>query len=145
MFSKGLGIKVTGVDISTNMINTANDNAIRNQADDLCKFHTEDFMQYTPEENFDVILSLGVLEYISDPIPFIKRMLLFSTHSVLFSLPVKWHWLMPQRSYRYKLRKCPLYFYSENEIKNLLEHVGPINYKIHRMGRDYLVILSKRE
>jgi len=143
LLAKGLGIEITGIDVAPNMVKIATENALSNKVDSLCKFHTGDFMQFTPPGPFDANLSLGVLEYISDPGPFIKRMLEFSKYYVIFSLPAKWHWLTPQRHVRYKLRNCPLYFYTENSIAEILENFDIVNYDIRRLGRDFLVILFK--
>ena len=145
IFAKGLGIKVMGVDVAPNMVEIATKQAAIDHVDSLCEFYTGDFMQFRSSKSFGASLSLGVIEYISEPVPFIRKMLSFSKYYALFSLPVKWHWLTPQRYLRYKLRKCPLYFYTENEIDELLNEIDSVKYCIRCLGRDYLVILTKDE
>lgn len=141
ILAKGLNIRVTGVDVAENMIKIAEQATKKAEVQDICSFEVADFMKFESYQKFDAILSLGVVEYIMDPEPFIKRMITFSNNVVMFSLPVKWHWLTPQRVIRYKLRRCPLKFYSYFELASLLQGMG-VKYKIDRLKRDYIVTIS---
>ncbi len=141
ILAKGLNIKVTGVDVADNMIKIATEASKEAGVQDDCSFEVADFMKFQSDKKFDAVLSLGVVEYIMDPEPFIKRMIECSNNVVMFSLPVKWHWLTPQRVIRYKARRCPLKFYSHLKLVNLLQSMG-VNYKIDRLKRDYIVTIS---
>jgi 2-polyprenyl-3-methyl-5-hydroxy-6-metoxy-1,4-benzoquinol methylase len=145
IMAKKLGIKVTGVDVASSMIEIAKGNADRAGVSNLCKFVVGDFDAFPPEEKFDAALSLGVVEYIKDPGPFVKKMHSLVRKKVVFSLPVKWHVLTPQRTIRYKLRNCPLWFYSEPEIASFLRASGMDKFEIKNLGRDYLVTVFGSE
>jgi len=106
-----------------------------------CSFQVADFMTFQSENKFDAVLSLGVVEYIMQPEPFIEIMTTFSNNVVRFSLPVKWDLLTPQRMVRYKLRRCPLKFYSYSQLTTLLKGLG-VNYNIVRLNRDYLITIN---
>jgi 2-polyprenyl-3-methyl-5-hydroxy-6-metoxy-1,4-benzoquinol methylase len=140
ILAKGLNINITGVDVSDNMIKIAEEATKEAGVQNICSFEVADFMKFQSDKKFDAVLSLGVVEYIMDPEPFIKRMMTFSNNVVMFSLPVKWHWLTPQRVIRYKARHCPLKFYSYFKLANLLQAMG-VNYKIDRLKRDYIVTI----
>ncbi len=145
LLAKGLDMNITGVDISTSMIEVAKKNANDNNLSEKCNFKVGNFFDLNFDQNFEASLCVGVLEYIEDPSSFIKKMIDCTSKAVLFSLPVKYHWLTPQRSLRYKLRKCPLWFYTENDIHKLMKTVGVERYIIKKLNRDYLVIVEKAE
>ena len=50
----------------------------------------------------------------------VKKMLDTAERTVVFSLPVKWHLLTPQRIIRYKIRRCPVRFYTVSQIDELM-------------------------
>ena len=107
-----------------------------------CEFVIADFSSMNFNDKYDGVLSLGVLEYIEDIVPFLKKMTDVSNKVVVASLPVKWNILMPQRKVRYWMRNCPLYFYSETNIKKIIHEAGISNYSILNLGRDYLLVLK---
>ncbi len=141
ILAKKLGAQVTGVDVASSMIEIAKNNAEKAGVADRCRFILGDFDAFAGKEKFDAVLSLGVVEYVKEPGPFVKKMHDLCRKRVVFSLPVKWHILTPQRTIRYKLRNCPLWFYSEGEISAFLRAHGMEKFDIHNLGRDYLVVV----
>jgi 2-polyprenyl-3-methyl-5-hydroxy-6-metoxy-1,4-benzoquinol methylase len=137
-----LGSQVVGIDVAETMINLAKEKAYKYKVDNLCTFYIQDFTMFNSHEKYDAVLSLGVVEYIGEPKFFIEKMISHCKNTVIFSIPVKWHWLTPQRIVRYKLRKCPLYFYSFNEIKKLMKKIDVENFDILHVNRDYLVVIK---
>lgn len=136
-------ISVLGIDISENMISKAKKlHEDRGGNACSCEFIISDFATMNFDEKYDAVLSLGVLEYIEDIVPFLKKMTQVSNKVVVASLPVKWNILMPQRKVRYWIRNCPLYFYSESAIKKIIYDAGISNYSILNLGRDYLLVLK---
>ena len=135
-------INVLGIDIAENMITKAKKLKEERCNDDSCEFAIADFSTMDFNKKYDGILSLGVLEYIEDIVPFLKKMTEVSNKVVVASLPVKWNILMPQRKVRYWMRNCPLYFYSESSIKKIIHQAGITNYSILNLGRDYLLVLK---
>jgi len=139
ILAKNLNINVTGIDVAENMISLAKE--ATQKVEPACSFEVADFMTFQSEKKFDAVLSLGVVEYIMQPEPFIERMTTFSNNVVMFSLPVKWDLLTPHRMVRYKLRCCPLKFYSYSQLTTLLKGLG-VNYNIDRLNRDYLITIN---
>ena len=145
ILAKKLGAQITGVDVASSMIELAKGNAEKAGVASLCRFLVGDFDSFGAKEKFDAVLSLGVVEYIEDPGPFVRKMHDLSKKKVVFSLPVKWNILTPQRAIRYKLRNCPLWFYSESEISGFLREQGMDRFEIHNLGRDYLVVVHGKD
>ena len=141
ILARKLGARVTGVDVASSMIEIAKRNAAKAGVSALCHVKVGDFDALSDNEKFDAVLSLGVVEYIKDPGPFVKKMHGLCRRKVVFSLPVKWHILTPQRTIRYKMRNCPLWFYSESEIAAFLTAQGLTKFDIHNLGRDFLVVV----
>ena len=136
-------ISVLGVDVAENMISKARQ-LYENKCDNACscEFIVSDFAAMNFDEKYDAVLSLGVLEYIEDIAPFLKKMAQVSNKVVVVSLPVKWNILMLQRKVRYWLRDCPLYFYSKSRIKKIIHEAGISDYSILNLGRDYLLVIK---
>ena len=139
---KSLNVNITGIDVAPEMIRIAqNECNIRNLQSNL-KFITADILEYNFEEKFEVIFALGVVEYFDDPFDLINKMKKICTKKILFSVPVLNHWLTPQRKIRYKIRNCPLWFYDEKKINNLMSKASIENFFIHKIDRDYLVEIT---
>ena len=136
--ARNLRCSVHGIDLAPAMIELANQ-AAKDAGVDV-EFTTCDFMEVPlQEEAFDAVFSLGVVEYVRDAEAFIKRMMATSRKLVAFSVPVRSHWLTPQRRIRYWLRDCPLYLYDEASISKLLRNLSAGQFKITRLARDYVV------
>jgi SAM-dependent methyltransferase len=136
--AKHLGYAVHGIDLAPAMIELATQAA--RDTDANVAFTVGDFM-LAPlrEDRYDAVFSLGVVEYVRDAEAFVGRMMQASRRLVAFSVPVRWHWLTPQRRFRYRLRNCPLYFYDEASISRLLRSLGAEQFEILKLARDYVV------
>lgn len=139
LLAKYNSVKVTGIDVAPKMIEISKNLSDVNQMNSELEFILADIMDYKFEKKYDTIFALGVVEYFEDPISLISILKDIATKRVVFSVPVLNHWLTPQRKIRYKLRKCPLWFYDKEKIRNMLEKILLDKYHIHDLGRDYLV------
>lgn len=142
LLTKSLDVNVTGIDIAPEMIKIAKSEVAKRNLESKLKFITADLLEYNFDEKFEVIFALGVVEYFDDPIDLLRKMKKIGSKKILFSVPVLNHWLTPQRKFRYKLRKCPLWFYNEEKINKLMSAISINNYTIHKIDRDYLVEIS---
>ena len=145
ILTEQLGIEIYGIDISSNMIAIAEKNSTDHSVSDKCTYSVADFMDFETDRKFDISIALGVIEYIENPSSFIKKMIKHANKYTIFSLPVKWHILTPQRIIRYKIRKCPLIFYSIKNISKLMTQCNASSYDIKRLYRDYLIIIHNAE
>lgn len=137
---------VIGVDPAPRMLALAKKRVNQADMDDKVTFLEGYFPQICPEEKVDYAIIMGVMDYISDPNIFLSSLRGIITEGAVLSFPSS-HWLRtPFRKIRYKIRKCPLFIYTEKQIQILLKEVGFECYKISKIsgaGMDYVVIVSK--
>jgi hypothetical protein len=110
---------------------------------DRCVFTVEDIFQYTPTDQFDFSIAMGVMDYINAPDQMIRKTLSLTKEKAFFSFPTSRGLLALQRRLRY-LSRCPLYLYSESQLRSLLGEIAPHEYKIEDIGRDFFVTVSIR-
>jgi SAM-dependent methyltransferase len=77
-----------------------------------------DFLEAPLEGPFDVILALGLFDYVAEPHAFTRRMYELCSGEVVASFP-KWTWLKgPIRKVRYEVvNDCPIFNYTERELR----------------------------
>lgn len=93
----------------------------------------------------DHAIVMGVMDYIANASAFVAALKPLVRVSAAVSFPSK-HWFRtPFRRFRYRLRRCPVYFYDETEIKNLCSAAGFRKIEIRKIsgaGMDYHVCLT---
>ena len=107
---------VLGIDFAPSMIEYADRHAYDEGVASRCKFVTGDFFDYDfGDQQFDLSIALGVLDYVEDAATFLKKMSGISSKAYVVSWPVNGLRMM-LRNYRYD---CPLYHYTEGELRRL--------------------------
>jgi hypothetical protein len=100
------------------------------------------FPQNAPAGPFDFAIVMGVMDYVEDKLAFLKGLRALGDVHVAVSFPSK-HWFRsPIRKVRYNLRKCPLWFYTEPQIRELGAAAGFGTVEIRKIpgaGMDYHV------
>lgn len=96
-------------------------------------------------EPHDVAIVMGVMDYVEDAATFLRELRPLVKQTAAISFPSR-HWLRtPIRKVRYKLRRCPLYFYDSDSIERLARGAGWSKVaikKIEGAGLDYHVCLE---
>ena len=134
--------KVLGVDFAQNMIEEANRLARQFNVDHICQFVKADFMQMNIEETFDHVFAMGVFDYIADPGPLVKKMLQCAGRKVMISFPVSGGIIQKLRKFKFeKIKKCPVFFYSEEEVKQIARQAGAEQFAIEKMAKDYFLTI----
>jgi len=117
------GHRTVGIDFSRSMLEKAKDLTRKAGIAHLCDFVGGDIVQAIPNElkqyrHFDVITILGVLDYISDPLPLLRKLLLFRPRKIIASFPRRGTLRCYLRQLRYKVQglDCPLYFYNPKQL-----------------------------
>lgn len=134
----GVG-RLVGIDLSPTMIELARRYV---RQDGSCELITGDFMSYRWDEPFDLVIAQGVFDYVADPLPFLRKMLQATRHSVVASFPSISFYRTPIRRFRYRLKGCPVYFYDLPRIQKLAEGAGFARHEIVKIkgaGQDYFV------
>lgn len=127
LLKKGGASRLTGIDFAPSMIELAQGYAASENLEDRCEFIEGDFMKhdFTPG-GFDLAVALGVFDYIGDPQAFLKKMRLTAKKALVAS------W--PENGLRMALRKmrytCPVYPYTEPQIRELHKNAGITNVEL---------------
>jgi SAM-dependent methyltransferase len=139
-----MGVKrIVGLDVSEGMIALARARAV--QARGLgapLEFVRADFRQFTTPQSFQLVLAMGLFDYVRDPLLVLARMRGLATHSVVASFPsISWY-RTPIRKVRYFFKRCPVYFYQRSGIEQLGKAAGFARTDIRKIegaGQDYFV------
>ncbi len=113
------GASVVGLDFAPEMLSLARDKADDAGVGDRCQFLQVDFMKWDWDEPFDLVLAIGVLDYVSQAAPFVARLARASRGRTVISFPRRYHPLVPVRVARLRLRGCPVFFYDRREVEEL--------------------------
>ncbi|HEX3249070.1 MAG TPA: methyltransferase domain-containing protein [Pyrinomonadaceae bacterium] len=132
--------KVVGIDIAEVMIDLCRTSAREKNLDDRCTFIQTDLLDYKPDATFDVSFGIGLFDYISDPLPVLKRMREVSTDKAIMAFPRLWTWRAPVRKVRLARKGCDVYFYSKTRIEQLLREAGFSRQDIVKVGKLYCVV-----
>jgi 2-polyprenyl-3-methyl-5-hydroxy-6-metoxy-1,4-benzoquinol methylase len=131
--------RVLGVDFADQMLELAGQLAKRAGVEQACEFRQADVTQLELDETFDYTFANGFFDYIEEPLPVIQKALSWTRGALVASFPVKWNVWTPQRAIRYKLKGCPLFFYSVGDLEKLDRELPDYSMEIHSLGRDFLV------
>ena len=133
---------VFGVDFAQHMIDYANNTVKEEGVADKCTFVLGDVLTYDfGNKKFDYAYALGVFDYVEDAQALLTRMSQLSTKSVMASWPEN-GLRMALRRYRYT---CPLFHYTEQQIKDLHKKAGIADNKLEiiRIGGGWATVAHK--
>lgn len=139
------GFSVLGIDYSSEMINMANGylamyKKAAGKSPEIA-FKVSDFMaDFDEKSKYDISLALGVFDYVADPVPFIKKMSSVTKRGMIMSFPKKMTPQAPIRKFWLFFRKCPVYFYTENNLKSILSRAWISSYKLKSVSAGYQVL-----
>ena len=135
--------RVTAMDPAANMLVLAHKRLEDNGFEPRCSLLQETF----PGANVDAhdhAIVIGVMDYVADAASFLIALKPLVRFSAILSFPSK-HWFRtPFRKLRYRLRRCPVYFYDEPMIRSQCMAAGFTDILIRKIpgaGMDYHVCL----
>lgn len=139
-----LGVRrLVGIDLSQPMLDLAHrqiDGVNHRNTDLICA----NFDDFATDEKFDVVVAMGFFDYQVDPVSVLSKMRRLARHSVIASFPSR-HWFRtPFRRVRYRLKRCPVYFYGHEQIAEIAEQAGYAyieTTKLPGAGMDYVSVL----
>jgi 2-polyprenyl-3-methyl-5-hydroxy-6-metoxy-1,4-benzoquinol methylase len=135
---------VTAVDPAPSMLALVCERLARSGLTDKCSLVRGSFPSINLKAHDHAII-MGVMDYIADASTFLAALPPLVKVSAVISFPSR-HWLRtPFRAFRYHLRRCPVFFYDESEIRALCAAAGFGEIKIQKIlgaGMDYHVCLK---
>ncbi len=133
--------KVVGLDIAEVMIGLCKDASVAQNVDDRCTFIQTDLLEWNNDgAKFDVSFGIGLFDYISDPLPVLRRMRELSSDKAIMAFPRLWTWRAPVRKVRLTMKGCDVFFYSAARINKLLKDAGFSRHTLTRVGKLYCVV-----
>lgn len=132
--------KVVGIDIAEVMIGLCKKAADEENLSDRCTFIQTDLLEYNPDSKFDVSFGIGLFDYISDPLPVLRKMREVSTDKAIMAFPRLYTWRAPVRKVRLTLKGCDVYFYSAARIGKLMKDAGFSRHELTKVGKLYCVV-----
>jgi 2-polyprenyl-3-methyl-5-hydroxy-6-metoxy-1,4-benzoquinol methylase len=133
---------VLGVDFASAMIDIARQHADRLGVADRCEFRTGTFPAAVSERDFDASTAMGFFDYVAEPVPIVTRMRELTRSTMIMSFPKSREWRVPVRRLRFLLMGCPLFLYSDADVKAILAKAGVSRYELISLDRDYIVVAS---
>jgi SAM-dependent methyltransferase len=115
-----------GIDFAESMVEFARKLTQQEGVGERAKYVQGDFITYPFEQKFDIAIACGVFDYIKDAEAFLKRMASVSNKAFVASWPEN-GLRMALRRYRYT---CPVYHYTEQEIRRLHDATGVKEYEV---------------
>lgn len=143
-FAHRKAARVLGVDLSDQMIEIAKGEARKEGVADRCEFTLADIFSTRLEETFDVVIAMGLFDYVREPETLLVPMREYCKPGgkVMISFP-KWDLIRaPIRRWRYKIKNCPVYYYTRERTAEVLTNAGltdPIIKDIPGRGQDWFV------
>jgi 2-polyprenyl-3-methyl-5-hydroxy-6-metoxy-1,4-benzoquinol methylase len=133
----GAGLYV-GIDLSAPMLALAAERLAR--FGDRVELDEGDFHTAELDGPLDVILALGLFDYVANPERFVHRMADLCTGTVVASFP-RWTFVKgPVRKVRYEVvNDCPIYNYTERELRLMFGAAGFAHVDLHRGSSGYLL------
>lgn len=136
--------RVTAVDPAPNMLALLCNRLEANGYEHRCSLLKGMFPRIEVEPH-DHAIVMGVMDYVAHAGPFLAALRPLVKVSAVISFPST-HWFRtPLRKVRYRLRRCPVYFYAEGKIQQLCSDAGFSEIKIYKIpgaGMDYHVCLT---
>lgn len=130
--------RVVGIDFAPSMIEFSQNIAEQMGVSEKCEFIRGDFLSHQIDESFDIVMAMGLFDYIAEPEPLFKKIAALKPSKFVASFPKFTPIWGFQRKIRYKIiRKCPIYDYKETQLETLFGEAPFDQYKIIEGARGF--------
>jgi SAM-dependent methyltransferase len=131
--------RVVGVDVAPEMLRLASQHVAASGVAARCKFVLADVENWMTDERFDLVIAIGFWDYVEDPRSRLAKIRRLSEHRFLSAWPRADTWRAPVRKARLSVLGCPVYFYRQDAVRQLLEGAGFTISSISEIGQLYCV------
>ena len=135
--------RYVGIDLSEPMLDLARERLSPWQ--DRIELVQGDFLTEPLEGQFDVVLGLGLFDYVEEATTFARRIGELCSGSVVASFPA-WTWLKgPIRKLRYEvINNCPIFDYTEPGLRSLWTSAGFEHVEVLAPGKSGFLVVARR-
>jgi predicted TPR repeat methyltransferase len=131
---------VTGIDIAEGMLQLAEQKTTKYITEGKVNYIQNGYLDHPFARQYDAAVLVGFFDYIKTPFDTFKKLEKEVSKELLMSFPKSGGFLGWQRKVRYKMRNCPLYYYSKADLESLLTQMGWQNKaEIIDIERDFFV------
>ena len=134
--------RVVGIDFSAPMLELAREYTRSKHVADRCEFIQADFLEYPFQQTFDIVIALGVFDYVADPVRVLKRMSELANAKVVASFPGASPLRAPLRKFRYALKGCPVYFYTSAKLRQICKNAGLEKFRIDKLASSGFMLVG---
>ncbi len=131
--------QITGIDFAQPMVDLSRRLAIEHGLAKRCNFIVGDFMRMDFDREFDMVIAMGVFDYINDYEFFWRKMISASKGIVVGSFPRHSTLREPVRRFRYRRKGLPVYFYGYDQVESLGRSAGLKRYEIKVLGAGFIL------
>jgi 2-polyprenyl-3-methyl-5-hydroxy-6-metoxy-1,4-benzoquinol methylase len=118
------GAQVTGVDFAPDMLKLAAQLAEKEGVADRCKFVLSDALSWKTDEKFDLVIAIGFWDYVVEPLPTLQVIRNVTKTTFLSAWPRAGTLRAGIRKVRLKADGCPVYFFTQAQVDDLLQRAG---------------------
>ena len=130
--------RVVGIDFAASMIEYSRKVAQEVGVAEKCEFICDDFLSYRFDESFDIVLALGLFDYVQEPEPLFKKVAEMAPRKFVASFPKFTFFWGIQRHIRYNwIRKCPIYNYTAEQLNRLYREAPFAHFEIIQGRRGF--------
>jgi len=137
--------RVLGIDGAPGMVDRASFLIQQARLQDGAKVQKATILDCPEEEAFDISIAVGVFDYTQDARPYLNKIRKITRSRFLATFPRRWTYRAPIRKIRLGFLGCPVYFYTEEQIKALTAQAGFTCQLIERVGAIYCVLAVPNE
>ena len=126
---------ITGLDFAPRMLEIAGRLLKEDFPDTPTKLIEGEYGDIVFEEPFDIIIAIGLFDYIDDVLPMLKKMRKETKEKLIASFPISGTSRAFIRKIRLGVYNCPVYFFSEDQVRNLLTQADFADIELEKFGQ----------
>ena len=123
-----------GIDFAENMLQLANSLAAEGGVAARCKFVLTQYLDFKPEQPFDIAIAMGYFDYISNPLTHLKKMRAETRGKVISVFPIAGTMRAAMRKVRLGVLRCPVFFFTAEQVRDLHRQAGLNCVRLERVG-----------
>lgn len=132
--------KLVGIDFAPAMIELAHSIARKQGFEKRVEFIVDDFQTYKFDELFHISIAIGLFDYFSNALPVMEKIRQVTSEKAVMTFPNRRTFRALIRKVRLKVRGCPVYFYTLEDIDRLIQKSGFRGHRTRLIGKIFFTV-----